>query len=103
MRTALNLVTRRRTLVLVLIAALAASTAAWAYWAASSSGSATGKVGALSTPTLTSATGGAESATLSWSSVSAPGSGAVKYYVSRDGAAPGGSCPSSSACATPSP
>jgi urease gamma subunit len=98
MRTALtNLVTRRRTLVLVLIAALAASTAAWAYWAANSSGSATGKVGALSAPALTSATGGAESATLSWSSVSAPGSGSVKYYVSRDGSTPGGSCPSSSA------
>ena len=63
MRTALtNLVTRRRTLVLVLIAALAVSTAAWAYWAANSSGSATGKVDALSAPTLTSATGGAESA-----------------------------------------
>jgi hypothetical protein len=101
MRTALtNLVTRRRTLVLVLIAALAASTAAWAYWAASSSGSATGKVGALSAPALSSATGGAESATLGWSSVSAPGSGAVKYYVSRDGSSPGGSCPGSSAPST---
>jgi hypothetical protein len=101
MRTALtNLVTRRRTLVLVLIAALAASTAAWAYWAAKSSGSATGKVGALSAPTVSSATGGAESATLSWSSVSVPGSGSVKYYVSRDGSTPGGSCPSSSAPTT---
>jgi hypothetical protein len=101
MRTALtNLVTRRRTLLLVLIAALAASTAAWAYWAASSSGSATGKVGALSAPTLSSATGGAESATLGWSSVSAPGSGAVKYYVSRDGSSPAGNCPSSSAPST---
>ncbi|HWF31969.1 MAG TPA: IPT/TIG domain-containing protein, partial [Solirubrobacteraceae bacterium] len=97
MRTALtNLVTRRRTLVLVLIAALAVSTAAWAYWAANSSGSATGKVGALPAPTLSSAAGGAESAALSWSSVTAPGSGAVKYYVSRDGSTPGGSCPSSS-------
>ncbi len=101
MRTALtNLVTRRRTLVFVLIAALAASTAAWAYWAARSSGSATGKVGALSAPTLASATGGAESATLSWSSVSAPGSGPVKYYVSRDGSTPGGNCPDSSAPTT---
>jgi hypothetical protein len=101
MRTALtNLVMRRRTLALVLIAALAASTAAWAYWAANSSGSATGKVGALSAPTLSSATGGAESATLSWSSVTAPGSGAVKYYVSRDGSTPGGNCPSSSTAST---
>jgi hypothetical protein len=101
MRTALtNFVTRRRTLALVLIAALAASTAAWAYWAANSSGSATGKVGALSAPTLASATGGAESTTLSWSSVNALGSGSVKYYVSRDGSTPGGSCPSSSAPST---
>jgi IPT/TIG domain/Quinohemoprotein amine dehydrogenase, alpha subunit domain III len=101
MKTALtNLATRRRTLVLVLIAALAASTAAWAYWAAKSSGSATGKVGALSSPTVSGATGGAESVALSWSSVSAPGSGPVKYYVSRDGSTPSGTCPTSSAPST---
>jgi len=98
MRTALtNLAARRRPLVLVLLAALAASTAAWAYWTAQSSGRATGKVGALSSPTVSSATGGAESVALSWSSVSAPGSGPVKYYVSRDGSTPGGSCAASSA------
>jgi hypothetical protein len=101
MRTALtNLAARRRPLILVLIAALAASTAAWAYWTAQSSGSATGRVGALSSPIISSAVGGAESATLSWSSVSAPGPGPVKYYVSRDGSAPGGSCPASSAPST---
>jgi hypothetical protein len=101
MRTALtNLAARRRPLVLVLIAALVASTAAWAFWATQSSGSATGKVGTLSSSTISSAAGGAESATLSWSSVSAPGSGAVKYYVSRDGSTASGSCPTSAAPST---
>jgi hypothetical protein len=101
MRTALtNLAAHRRPLVLVLIAALVASTAAWAFWATQSSGSATGKVGTLSSSTISSATGGAESATLSWSSVSAPGSGAVKYYVSRDGSTATGTCPTAAAPST---
>jgi urease gamma subunit len=101
MRTALTKLTaRRRALAFVLIAVLAASTGAWAFWAAQSSGSATGKVGTLSAATISSATGGAESVTLGWTTVSAPGPGAVKYYVSRDGSPPSGTCAGSSAPST---
>jgi hypothetical protein len=95
MRTALtNLVTRRRTLLLVLIAALAASTAAWAYWAAKSSGSAGGRVGSLAAPSISSATPGGGTVTLNWTAVTAPGAGTVSYYVRRDGSAASSSCPS---------
>jgi|GEM_PF-880552 len=95
MRTALtNLVTRRRTLVLVLIAALAASTAAWAYWAAKSSGSASGHVGSLTAPSIGSAVPGGGTVTLSWTTVAAPGAGTVSYYVRRDGNAASSACPS---------
>ncbi|HTA06458.1 MAG TPA: hypothetical protein VK774_08855, partial [Solirubrobacteraceae bacterium] len=95
-----NLTGRRRALLLTLCAALAASTASWAFWGAQGSGAASGHVGTLQAPTITSALGGAESATVSWSSVTAPGSGAVKYYVSRDGSTPAGNCPTASAPAT---
>jgi hypothetical protein len=101
MRAALtNLAARRRTLVLVLIAALAASTAAWAYWAAKSSGSASGHVGSLTAPSIGSATAGGGTVTLSWGAVTAPGAGTVSYYVRRDGGAASSACPSSSAPAT---
>ncbi len=88
-----NLTGRRRALLLTLCAALAASTASWAFWGAPGSGAASGHVGTLQTPTITSALGGAESAAIGWSSVTAPSSGAVKYYVSRDGSAAAGSLP----------
>jgi len=91
---------RRRALLLTLCVALAASTASWAFWGAQGSGAASGHVGTLQAPTITSALGGAESATVSWSSVTAPSSGAVEYYVSRDGSPAAGSCPTASAPST---
>ncbi len=96
MRTAFTRVLgRRRTLVLLLLAVLLASTTAWAFWAAKSSGSASGHVGSLAAPQLNSATPGGGTVTLNWTAVSAPASGTVSYYVSRDGGAASSACPSS--------
>ena len=98
MRTTLaSLIGRRRTLILLALAVLAASTTAWAYWAAQSSGHASGHVGDLSAPSISSATAGGGSVALSWTAITAPGSGTVRYYVSRDGGAPSSACPSSTA------
>ncbi len=91
---------RRRILIFLPVAVLALSVAAWAYWSAPSSGSAGGHVGTLAAPSITGATPGAGTVALTWSAVSAPGGGTVSYYVSRDGGAPAGSCPGSSAPAT---
>ncbi len=97
MRTAFTRVLgRRRTLVLLLLAVLLASATAWAFWAAKSSGSGSGHVGSLSAPQISSATPGGGTVALNWTAVSAPAGGTVSYYVSRDGAAPSGNCPTSS-------
>lgn len=82
------------------ITLLALAVSASAYWTDQGSGSANGIVGSLQRPTISSATPGLGSATLSWSTVTSPGSGLVTYYVSRDGGAPAGNCPSSSAPTT---
>jgi hypothetical protein len=98
MRTLLtHLAGRRRALLLTLCAALAASTVAWAFWAAQGNGAASGHVGSLDAPSIVSATPGGGTVALSWSAVATPGSGSGSYYVSRDGGAAGGACPSSSA------
>ena len=57
---------------------------------------ASGSIGSLAAPTISSATGGQESVELTWTTVTPPGSGEVKYYVSRDGGTPSSGCPSSS-------
>jgi hypothetical protein len=92
-----SLTGRRRALLLTLCAALAASTASWAFWGAQGSGAASGHVGSLAAPSIASATPGGGTVTLQWSAVTAPGSGSVSYYVSRDGGAPSSTCPSASA------
>jgi hypothetical protein len=57
-------------------------------------GYATATLGTLSAPAAPTATAGAGSIALSWSSVSPPGgSGTVTYYVRRDGTNAAGSCP----------
>lgn len=71
----------------------AISGSALAYFTAEGVGNASAAVSKLSAPTITAATpavGG--TVALAWSSVSAPGTGTVKYYVSRDGGDPGGTC-----------
>jgi hypothetical protein len=79
------------------VVALAVAASALAYFTSTGTGTVAGAVTALVAPTITSATPGVGSVTLNWSAVGAPGSGAVSYYVSRDGGAPEGNCPSSSA------
>jgi hypothetical protein len=86
---------RRRVPVLLLLAVVLASTTAWAFWAGKSSGSASGQVGSLSAPQISSVTPGGGTVALNWTTVSAPADGTVSYYVSRDGGAASSACPSS--------
>src|ERR1700747_648216 len=74
---------------------------ALAYWPGLA-GEGSGKVvlGSLAAPPITSATPGGEAASLTWSAVTAPGSGTVEYYVTRDGGSPAGTCPSKTAPST---
>jgi hypothetical protein len=72
---------------------LALATSALAYYTAKGSGTFTAVLGTLSVPTIssaTAATGGAVA--LSWASAGGPGE--VSYSVTRNGGAPGGTCPS---------
>jgi hypothetical protein len=74
---------------------------ALSYFVAVGAGAGRAQVDALSAPAISSATAGAGTVALSWSSVPPPdGSGTVTYHVSRDGSAPGGDCPSSAAPTT---
>jgi hypothetical protein len=81
---------------IILIFTLVFATAAWAYLSSSGFGTATAVVGTLPPPTISAATPGAGTVTISWAAVVPPGSGAVAYYVTRDGGPPGGNCPSAS-------
>jgi len=82
------------------VLALAAAAGALAYFSSTGTGTASSGLAVLSPPTISSATPGAGTVTLSWSAVGAPGPGTVSYYVSRDGAAPEGNCPTSVSTAT---
>lgn len=84
----------------MVIAMLALAAGASAYWTDLGSGSGSGVVGSLQPPTISSATPGAGSVSLSWNTVTSPGSGQVSYYVSRDGGTPAGDCPTSAAPST---
>jgi hypothetical protein len=88
-------------LVLAAAAGLSVTTSiAAAYWPGAGQGSGLATLATLSAPTISSATAGAETVELSWSSVTAPGESPVEYYVTRDGGAPAGSCPSVNAPST---
>jgi hypothetical protein len=76
----------------VLLAVLGSG--ALAYFSGNGGGTAAATVTNLSAPTLGTPTVGGGTVALSWSAVSAPGSGAVQYYVTRDGGDPGVVCPS---------
>jgi hypothetical protein len=76
---------------------LGVSTAA-AFFAGSGSGSGPATVGTLTAPAAPNATPGAGTVALSWSAVSPPaGVGGVTYYVQREGADAGGTCPTQAA------
>jgi hypothetical protein len=68
---------------------------ALAYFTTTGTGETAAGVTQLSASTLSTPTPGSGQVALSWSAVSAPGTGAVTYYVTRDGGAPAGTCPTS--------
>ena len=79
----------------VLVAALLAAIggSAVAFFTSEGVGTASAAVSKLSASTITTATPAAGgTVALVWSAVSAPGSEAVRYYVTRDGGDPGGTC-----------
>lgn len=80
--------------VALLVAALAAlGGSAIAYFSSEGTGTAAAAVSKLTAPTITAATPAAGgTVSLTWSTVSAPGSGTVKYFVTRDGGDPAGTC-----------
>lgn len=83
-------------IVAAVIAALAGS--ALAFFSDNGAGSAAAAVSKLTAPTITAATPAAGGAvTLTWSTVTPPGEGAVTYYVTRDGGKPAGNCPDQTA------
>ena len=90
----------RRIAVTTVVAFTWLAPGASAYWSSTGEAGAAANVATLSAPTISSATSGAETVELTWSAVTAPGTGTVEYYVSRDGGAPGVGCPSSSARST---
>ena len=89
---------RKKLLILLpLLIASAAVTGASAGLSSTGSGSATASTGTLDAPVITTATPGGGTVALSWATVTPPDSGAATYYVTRDGGAPAGNCPTSSA------
>ncbi len=92
----------RRSLARLLLLALVlvGAGAALAYFVSTGAGTASASVGSLSAPSITAATPGAGTVSLTWSGVTAPPGAAVTYYVTRAGGTVGGNCPSSAATAT---
>lgn len=89
---------RLRALWLAGLALALAAPGALAHFTAYGIGGGGASIGTLAAPSIASATPGAGTVALSWSSVTAPaGSGAVAYYVSRDGGAASAACPGSAA------
>jgi len=88
------------------IAAIAAivltslTSSAFAYWSNTGEGSASANLATLSSPAISSAMPGAETVELTWSAVTAPSTGTVEYYVTRDGSTASAGCPSSSSRST---
>ncbi|HEY7932204.1 MAG TPA: hypothetical protein VID48_00120, partial [Solirubrobacteraceae bacterium] len=88
-----------RSIVSILLVLIGAS-GAFAYYSSTGGGVLSGEVSVLSAPAILTATPGAGTVALTWSAVSAPGPGTVSYYVSRDGGAPEGTCPTSASTST---
>lgn len=80
--------------VLLAIAAVAVGGNALAFFTANGSGTASAAVTKLNATTISAATAAAGgTVTLTWSAVTAPGTGSVSYYVTRDGGDAAGTCP----------
>lgn len=86
---------RPSTLVLLAVAmTLAIGGTAVAYFSGKGTGTATAAVSNLTAATITSATPGTGgTVALTWKAGATPGSGAITYYVLRDGHEAGGTCP----------
>jgi hypothetical protein len=78
---------------------LVAAVAVWALWTVTGSGSSSASTDTLQQPTITEVTTSSDTVTIDWSTVIAPGGGAVDgYYVQRyAGAEPSSACASSPA------
>jgi hypothetical protein len=71
---------------------------ALAYFSSQGLGTAQAAVGKLTAPTIGAATPAAGgTVTLSWGAVTPPGPESVRYYVTRDGSAAAGTCPTAAA------
>lgn len=82
-------------LAVALLVATASGTA-FAYFTTTGKGSTSAGISKLTAPTISAATPAAGGAVaLTWSAISPPGAGAVKYSVTRDGGSPAGNRPSS--------
>jgi hypothetical protein len=92
---------RRLVLLCLPLAAVLGVATALAYLTAAGSGHASAALGSFSAPAAPSATPGAGTVALSWSTVSPPtGSDTVTYYVRRNGASAGGNCPTQASPST---
>ncbi|MBS1878717.1 MAG: hypothetical protein JST31_04335, partial [Actinobacteria bacterium] len=71
---------------------------ALAYFSGDGTGSASAAVTSLQSTTISAATAAAGgTVSLSWEAVTPPGAGTVSYYVTRDGGAAAGNCPTAAA------
>ncbi len=87
--------------VLFALTAVVLGSSAIAYFSSQGLGTAQAAVGKLNTPTITAATPAAGgTVTLTWGTVTPPGTGAVSYYVTRDDGTPAGTCPTAVAPTT---
>ncbi len=73
--------------------AMALCASALGFFAGIGTGEFQAPVGVLSVPTISAAKAGSGTVALTWAASKGP-SGATAYYVTRDGKAPGGNCPS---------
>ncbi len=71
-----------------------------AYWSNTGQANASAILATLPSPTISSATPGAQTVELAWSAITPPANGTVEYFVARDGGAPSSGCPSSSSRST---
>lgn len=78
------------------LAIVTVAAVALAFLGANGSGTASAAVSKLPAPEITAATAAPDgTVALSWTPVSAPAAGTVRYYVTRNGKAPDGNCPAS--------
>ncbi|HEX7293518.1 MAG TPA: hypothetical protein VF259_03145, partial [Solirubrobacterales bacterium] len=78
--------------VLLAVVAVVAGGSALAFFTSEGSGSAQAAVSKLTAPSISAVTVTGSAVALTWGSVTAPGSGTVRYYVTRDGGEPAGTC-----------